>query len=63
MDEIALEIGQHYSVGYYPTNKTRDGKWRNIRVEVIPPEEKDRAFKARTRTGYYAPGGEPPERY
>lgn len=61
MDEIALEIGQQYSVGYYPANKTRDGKWRDIRVEVIPPKENNRTFRARTRTGYYAPGGEPPE--
>jgi Ca-activated chloride channel family protein len=32
--EIAAEIGRQYSVGYYSSNKSHDGRFRQIRVEV-----------------------------
>jgi Ca-activated chloride channel homolog len=32
--EVAREIGRQYSIGYYSTNNTRDGRFRQIRVEV-----------------------------
>ena len=32
--EVAAEIGRQYSLGYYSTNKTRDGRFRQIRVDV-----------------------------
>lgn len=32
--EVAAEIGKQYSLGYYSTNKARDGRFRQIRVEV-----------------------------
>ena len=31
---IAADIGRQYSLGYYSTNKARDGRFRQIRVEV-----------------------------
>lgn len=51
---VATEIGTQYSLGYYPTNKARDGKFRTIRVEVqgAPPKSQVRA-----REGYVAPKG------
>ncbi len=49
---VATEIGTQYSLGYYPTNKARDGKFRAIRVEVQGPREKT---QVRAREGYYAP--------
>jgi VWFA-related protein len=51
---VATEIGTQYSLGYYPTNKTRDGKYRAIRVEVKGTPEKG---QVRAREGYYAPKG------
>jgi Ca-activated chloride channel family protein len=33
-EEVAAEIGRQYSLGYYSTNKARDGRFRRIRVEV-----------------------------
>ena len=54
MKEIAREVSQQYSLGYYPSNRARDGKWRSIRVVVSRGEGKT-AYVARTRTGYYAP--------
>jgi len=51
---VATEIGTQYSLGYYPTNKNRDGKFRAIRVEVRGVEEK---AQVRAREGYFAPKG------
>lgn len=53
--QVANEIGTQYSLGYYPTNKTRDGKFRAIRVEVRGVKEKT---QIRAREGYVAPRGE-----
>ena len=48
--EVAAEMRTLYSVAYQSTNATRrDGRWREIRVEVARPE-----LLARTRPGYYA---------
>ncbi|HWW77853.1 MAG TPA: VWA domain-containing protein [Pyrinomonadaceae bacterium] len=55
MREIAREVSQQYSVGYYPANKAHDGKWRGVRV-VAGEQTK---YVARARTGYYAKGGAP----
>ena len=52
--QVATEIGTQYSLGYYPTNKARDGKFRAIRVEVRGVQEKP---QVRSREGYYAPKG------
>jgi Ca-activated chloride channel family protein len=51
---VAIEIGTQYSLGYYPTNKARDGKFRTIRVEVQGASGKP---QVRAREGYYAPKG------
>ena len=49
---VANEIGTQYSLGYYPANKARDGKFRTIRVEVRGVQGKP---QVRAREGYYAP--------
>ncbi|HEX8775243.1 MAG TPA: VWA domain-containing protein [Pyrinomonadaceae bacterium] len=49
---VAGEIGTQYSLGYYPTNRTRDGRFRAIRVEVKGVQ---RGAQIRAREGYYAP--------
>jgi VWFA-related protein len=51
---VANEIGTQYSLGYYPTDKARDGKFRAIRVEVQGAPDK---AQVRAREGYYAPRG------
>jgi len=50
--QVAAQLGTQYSLGYYPTNKTRDGKFRLIRVEVRGVEGQ---AHVRAREGYYAP--------
>jgi len=49
-DQISEELRSEYTLGYYPTNATRDGTFRKIRVETT-----DRDLKVLTRKGYYAP--------
>jgi len=49
---VAADIGTMYSLGYYPTNKTRDGKFRAIKLEVRGTKDK---AQVRARDGYYAP--------
>jgi len=49
--EVANEIGTQYSLGYYPSNKTRDGRFRQITVELSGVKD----AKVRAREGYYAP--------
>lgn len=56
MKEIAREVSQQYSLGYYPTNTTRDGKWRKIQVKV--GRDGRTTYVARARAGYYAPRAE-----
>jgi Ca-activated chloride channel family protein len=49
--QVASEIGTQYSLGYYPTNKARDGRFRTIRVEL---KNVPRGSQVRAREGYYA---------
>lgn len=49
---VAEDIGTQYSLGYYPTNKARDGKYRSIKLEVRGLKDKT---VVRARDGYYAP--------
>ena len=53
MKEIALEVSQQYSLGYYPGAKDRDGKWRSIRLHVGTAKN-EKEYTGRTRVGYYA---------
>jgi VWFA-related protein len=49
---VAADLGTLYSLGYYPTNKARDGKFRAIHLEVKGVKDK---IQVRARDGYYAP--------
>ncbi|HKR00134.1 MAG TPA: VWA domain-containing protein [Pyrinomonadaceae bacterium] len=51
--QVAAEIGTQYSLGYYSTNKARDGRFRSIKVEVRGVA--GGAAQVRAREGYYAP--------
>jgi len=51
-DEISEELRSQYTLGYYPSNNAKDGKFRKIKVEAA-----NRDLKVLTRKGYYAPKG------
>jgi hypothetical protein len=48
--QIAAELRTQYAIGYYPTNKTRDGEYRKIKVTST---RKNAVVRA--RPGYRAP--------
>ena len=49
-EQVINDLGKVYSLGYKPTNATRDGTWRWVQVSI--PNRAD--LVARTRPGYYA---------
>jgi Ca-activated chloride channel homolog len=53
-EQVAKEIRNQYTLGYYPANSNRDGTFRPVLVKVIPPNGRGK-LSVRTRTGYYAP--------
>jgi VWFA-related protein len=50
---IAVELRNQYVLGYYPTNKARDGKYRKVEVKLTQPHGVS-TLKAHWRLGYYA---------
>lgn len=46
---VAADLRSLYTIEYEPTNEKRDGKWREIKIEVNRPE-----LIPRTRPGYFA---------
>jgi Ca-activated chloride channel homolog len=55
-EQVAHDIRHQYTLAYYPSNSTRDGSFRSVHVDVIPPRGHGKLV-ARTRNGYYAPSG------
>jgi VWFA-related protein len=51
-DQISEELRSQYTLGYYPTNNSRDGKFRKIKLDVDNHD-----LKVLARKGYYAPRG------
>jgi VWFA-related protein len=49
-ERVVADLGTVYSLAYRPTDKSRDGKWRAIRVNVVTRP----SAIARGKRGYYA---------
>jgi len=47
--EVANELKRQYTLGYRPSNRNRDGSFRQIKVETA-----DKSLRVRTKHGYYA---------
>ncbi len=52
--KIGVELRNQYVLGYRPLNGHRDGKWRKIKVKLLPPKGLP-PLRVYARTGYYAP--------
>jgi len=52
--DITKDLRTQYVVGYYPTNKTRDGSFRAVRVQLADAGKKSDKRIAITRSGYTA---------
>ena len=51
--QVAHDIRNQYTLGYYPTNTAKDGTFRSVKVDLNSTEGA-REIAVRTRTGYYA---------
>lgn len=49
-EQVINDLGKVYSLGYKPTNATRDNSWRSVQVSIVNRPD----LGARTRPGYYA---------
>jgi Ca-activated chloride channel family protein len=52
--KIGIELRNQYVLGYRPSNRTKDGHWRKIKVKLIPPKGLPH-LNVYSKTGYYAP--------
>lgn len=52
--QIQTDLREQYLVAYSPTNKTRDGAYRRIQIEIIDPEARRQNLKLNYRPGYFA---------
>jgi Ca-activated chloride channel family protein len=52
--KVGMELRNQYILGYHPSNKTHDARWRKIKVKVRTPKGLP-PLTAYAKTGYYAP--------
>jgi Ca-activated chloride channel homolog len=57
--QIQDELRSQYVIAYSPKNKTRDGGYRKVKLEVVTSELKKRKLRLLHRQGYYAKMGSP----
>ena len=49
-ERVIRDLGTVYSIGYRPSNRALDGKWRSVEVQLVGRP----SLQARTKRGYYA---------
>ena len=54
IDLIHTELRNQYLLGYAPTNRARDGKWRQVTVKLDAPRGFPK-LSVRAKKGYFAP--------
>ncbi len=52
--KIGVELRNQYVLGYRPSKPGKDGKWRKIKVRLVPPKGLP-PLHVFAKTGYYAP--------
>jgi Ca-activated chloride channel family protein len=52
--KVGMELRNQYILGYHPSNKTHDARWRKIKVKLRTPKGLP-PLTAYAKTGYYAP--------
>lgn len=53
-EKIGFELRSQYVLSYTPTNPTRNGKYRRVKVQLVPPRGLPQ-MRAFWRQGYYGP--------
>jgi VWFA-related protein len=56
MERVARDLREQYTLGYF-SSSIRNGRWRSVRVDVVPPVgyPKNAKLNANYRRGYYGP--------
>jgi VWFA-related protein len=52
--QIQDELRSQYLVAYSPTNKAKDGSFRQLKIEVVNPELRKQNLRLTYRQGYFA---------
>jgi VWFA-related protein len=52
--QIERELREQYLIAYSPSNKTRDGSYRRVTIEIVNPELRKESLKLTYRPGYFA---------
>ena len=52
--KIGLELRNQYVLGYRPSNKAHDGRWRKVKIKLRAPRGLP-PLSVYSKTGYYAP--------
>jgi Ca-activated chloride channel homolog len=53
--KISMELRNQYVLGYRPSQRAHDGKWRKIKVRLNPPKGLP-PLEVAAKSGYFAPG-------
>jgi Ca-activated chloride channel homolog len=53
--KISMELRNQYVLGYRPSDRAHDGKWRKIKVKLNPPKGLP-PLSVSAKSGYFAPG-------
>jgi Ca-activated chloride channel family protein len=61
--QIERDLREQYLIAYSPSNKTRDGSFRRVSIEIVNPELRKENPRLNYRPGYFAktPGPAPSE--
>ncbi|MEN3326576.1 MAG: hypothetical protein V7638_1383 [Acidobacteriota bacterium] len=52
--QIQRDLREQYLVAYSPSNKTRDGSYRRIEIQLLNPSLRQQNLKLNYRSGYFA---------
>ncbi len=52
--QIQRDLREQYLVAYSPSNKSRDGSYRRVTIEIVNPELRKEGFRLNYRPGYFA---------
>ena len=56
-EQIQLELRSQYLVAYSPSNKSKDGSFRRVQIEVVNPDLRKQNLRLTYRQGYFAKSG------
>jgi Ca-activated chloride channel homolog len=52
--QLQRDLREQYLIAYAPTNKSRDGSYRRVTIEIVNPEVQKQSLKLSYRPGYFA---------